>query len=87
MPSNQVEQDKLSIIEALRKTILDPAASVLDKTRAADTLGRLSDYSLFAKPQDPQQQENLIDNNTAKRIADLAERFLERKCTNCGGRR
>jgi len=81
---DQVARDKQAIIAALRQTILDPEASVLDKTRAADTLGRLSDYSLFTKPSNPTVTDTGITEATAKRIASLAER-LSVSCPHCGG--
>jgi len=76
--------DKQLVIEPLWKVIADPKSKVLDRTRAADTLGRLADYSWFSKPQDPAPTETVIDTDTAKRIMDLSERLLG-TCPHCGG--
>lgn len=84
-PEQQAQGDKQAVIEALRKVILDPKSKVLDKTRAAETLGRLAEYSWYAKPSDPQQPDAGIDNRTAQRICELYGRMLkEGLCAECG---
>jgi len=72
----QAASDKQLVIESLRKVISDPKSKVLDLTRAADTLGRLAEYSWFAKPHDAQRDGEQLSEATAKRICDLAERLL-----------
>lgn len=81
----QAQADKTLVIDTLRATIADKKSKTLDRTRAADTLGRLAEYSWFTKPGEAQQHENVIDNNTAKKIADLTERMLG-TCRTCGAK-
>src|SRR5215472_3640850 len=84
-PEQQSAVDKQAVITALQKVISDPKAKVLDKTRAAETLGRLAEYSWFAKPQDPTPEGETISESTAKTLAALANKLLEKgRCPKCG---
>jgi hypothetical protein len=81
--NDQQAADKQAVIAALRKTIADKKASTIDKTRAADCLGRMAEYSWFSKPADPAPQNTDIDANVVKRLVEIAER-LEGECPHCG---
>jgi hypothetical protein len=82
-PEGQARSDKELVVAQLRRVISDKKSTALDRNRAIEILGRLSDYSWFARPSDPTQQNTDIDANVVKRLVEIAER-LEGECPHCG---
>lgn len=74
-------QDRERILRWARKVLDDPNASGVDANRASDSLMRVT--GLAVKPQDPQQVDTTIDQRTAERLADLAERMLKQPAGLC----
>ena len=55
-PAQHAQANKQAAIEALQKVFLDPKSKTLDKTRAAETLECLAEYSWYAKPKTRRSQ-------------------------------
>ena len=79
----QSEADREGVMTALRGVIADPKSTTLDRTRAAECMGRMQSYSWFSKPGEPASQDATMDEGTARTLIALADKLLG-KCPKCG---